>query len=321
MSARAPMFALPPQWLRGVAVFIAVGAGIYLGAIVWSGAGDSLSAVGSLGLSTVVPGVAVASAAYLVRFARWHWTLRLLGHRLQPAFMLRVYLAGLALTSSPGKLGEAVRSVLLLSRGVRISASFAAFLIDRGSDALGVALLGALAAWAAGRRDAVLEVAFAGLFMITALAAIGLRRGFMDRRLSSLMQLSAWAGRLTAPLPTWAALWTPLRVVAFSLFAFVAYGIQALVFTFYVHELGGGASAAECVGIFAVALLVGAASMVPGGLGATEAALVYQLHQSGMALPAAVAAAIALRLSTLWFAILLGVGALLTFAGRPKGEV
>jgi uncharacterized membrane protein YbhN (UPF0104 family) len=37
-----------------------------------------------------------------------------------------------------------------------------------------------------------------------------------------------------------------------------------------------------------------------------------------MVMSDAVAAAIALRLSTLWFAILLGVASLLTFAGRSR---
>ncbi len=100
--------------------------------------------------------------------------------------------------------------------------------------------------------------------------------------------------------------------------AVAAYGIQALVFAFYVQTIGGAVSAADCVRIFAVAMLLGAASMLPGGLGATEAALVYQLNQAGMVMSDAVAAAIALRLSTLWFAILLGVAALLTFAGRSR---
>jgi uncharacterized protein (TIRG00374 family) len=182
---------LPPHWLRGLAVFIAVGAGIYLTAIIWSGTGESLSAIRSLGLSTVVLGLALASSAYLVRFARWQWILHVLGHQLQPGFNLRVYLAGLALTSSPGKLGEAMRSVLLLNRGVRVSSSFAAFLADRGSDVLGVAALGALAAWVAGTREPILEVVFVALFLITVLAALGLRRGLFDPTISSLTKLSA----------------------------------------------------------------------------------------------------------------------------------
>lgn len=318
-SAHAQGFSLPAQWLRGLAVFVAAGVGIYLCAIVWSGTSETISAVQSLGPWNAAIGVTLASAAYPVRFARWQWILHVLGHRIPPGVSLRVYLAGFALTSSPGKLGEAVRSVLLLNHGVRVSSSFAAFLTDRGSDVLGVAALGAFAAWIAGTRQPMLEVIGALLFALGLLAAAGLRHRLFGRVLSSATGPGRWLGRLAAPLPVWASLWTPRRVIAYSLFAVVAYGMQALVLALYVQQMGGGVSAAECVMIFAVAMLLGAASMVPGGLGATEAALVYQLHQAGMALPAALAAAIALRLSTLWVAILLGVGALLTFAGRRQG--
>jgi len=67
-----------------------------------------------------------------------------------------------------------------------------------------------------------------------------------------------------------------------------------------------------------VAMLLGAATMAPGGLGATEVALVYQLSEAGMPMPEAVAAAVMLRLSTLWFAMLLGVAALMSFTGRNR---
>lgn len=44
----------------------------------------------------------------------------------------------------------------------------------------------------------------------------------------------------------------------------------------------------------------------------------YQLAQAGMAMPDAVSAAIVARLSTLRFSILLGVLALLSFAGPNR---
>lgn len=315
--AEAPL-QMPQHWLRGVAVSVAAGAAMYLAAIMLSGAGESLSTLRSIGVTNIALGIGAASLAYIVRFARWHWMFRVFGHRIPAGFNFRVYLAGLALTSSPGKLGEAVRSVMLLNRGVPVSTSFAAFVADRGSDVIGVAAMGALAAWLAGGREPVLELIGAVLLLTTGIAALALRRGILRNALSSLLGVDGWIGRLAAPLPRWAVIWTPARSSAFSLFAVVAYGIQALVFAFYVQAIGGTVSAAECVKIFAVAMLLGAASMVPGGLGATEAALVYQLNQAGMAMSDAVAAAIALRLSTLWFAILLGVLALLTFAGRRR---
>jgi uncharacterized protein (TIRG00374 family) len=115
------------------------------------------------------------------------------------------------------------------------------------------------------------------------------------------------------PASSWAALWSWRSSLAFSAAALVAYGIQSLVFAAYVQALGADVGIARCVEIFASAMLLGAASMIPGGLGATEAALVYQLTQAGMPFADAVAAAIAIRLSTLWFAILLGILCLVTF--------
>ena len=52
--------------------------------------------------------------------------------------------------------------------------------------------------------------------------------------------------------------------------------------------------------------------MIPAGLGAMEAAAVYQLTDAGMSPSDAVAAAIAHRLSTLWFGMVIGVGCLLS---------
>jgi uncharacterized membrane protein YbhN (UPF0104 family) len=317
MSVETASAPTPPvHWLRGVALFIAAGVALYLGAVVLAGADESLGAIVSLGPGVVASGVALASSAYLVRFARWHWMFDRLGHRLPAVFNLRVYLAGLALTSSPGKLGEAIRSVLLLRARVPVPDSFAAFVADRGADVLGVALLGAVAAWAGGTRELLLEALAIGGFVVTGAVAVTVRRGRFAIALQSRGGRGGWTARLAAPLPRWALLWTPARSASFSLLAFAAYGCQALVFAGYVSVLGGGVAVADCVRIFAVSMLLGAASMVPGGLGATEAALVYQLHSLGVPSPQAVAAAIALRLSTLWVAILLGVVALWSFAGR-----
>lgn len=313
----APPPVLPPRWLRALAVFIGLGAMLYLAAAVAAGSGDTLAALLRLGAATVALGTLAASAGFLVRFARWHWLIGLLGVRVPAPFNLRVYLAGLALTPSPGKLGETLRTALLLHKGVPAAGSLGAFLADRGSDVVGMALLGAVGGALASPRVAVLEALALGLLLCSGLFAALVRR----RAAASVTEVTQarwrrivrWA---SAPVLAWAGLWTPWRSAAYALLAVAAFGMQAWVLALYVQALGADLGLAECLRIFAVAMLLGAASMVPGGLGATEAALVYQLVAAGMDMAAAVAAAIALRLSTLWFAILLGVIALLSFARR-----
>jgi uncharacterized membrane protein YbhN (UPF0104 family) len=310
---------LPARWTAGIAVFVGIAVAIYLVLLAWSGVDASLHSIGELGVAGVVMGTALASTAYLVRFARWDALLRWLGHPLRRSFNLRVYLSGLAVTASPGKLGETIRSVFLLPHGVPVSSSLAAFFSDRLSDVAGVACIAVVAAAVAGQRTTFFELVALGVVAGSWFAAYLLRvhgslvlrlaaRG--GKRFAGLIE-AAWA-----PALRWSAIWSLRRSLICAVAAFLAYGIQALVFAAYVSALTDVVPVALAVQIFASSTLVGAATMVPAGLGAMEAASVYQLVDAGMAAPDAVAVAIAHRISTLWFGMLLGVISLMSLAHR-----
>jgi uncharacterized protein (TIRG00374 family) len=61
-------------------------------------------------------------------------------------------------------------------------------------------------------------------------------------------------------------------------------------------------------------MLAGALSFMPGGLGGSEAAMVLLLRMLRVPLSIAVAATLLIRAATLWFAVLLGIIALLARA-------
>ena len=63
--------------------------------------------------------------------------------------------------------------------------------------------------------------------------------------------------------------------------------------------------------VYALAMLAGALSFLPGGLGGAEAVMVAALTLKGVDQPSAVAATIIIRLATLWFAVALGLLALM----------
>ena len=309
--------ALPPGWLRGVALLIGAGALLYLAMIVWSGATHSYTSIRRLGLATIGAGTLIASTSYLVRFARWQLILGWLGHHLPAGVSFRVYLSGLAVTTSPGKLGETIRSLFLLPRGVPLSASLAAFFADRLSDVAGVALLAAAGSMMMGGRSVLFEGFFAAVLLVGGLLALFLRKGPVGLALEAcrgMPRVVAWAEQLLAPAQCWTKVWTVPRSLLFAASAFLAYGIQALVLAMYVRTLSTAVELGHCVYIFASSTLIGAASMIPAGLGAMEAAVVYQLTSTGLSFPDAIAVAIAHRLSTLWFATGLGVAAMLSLA-------
>lgn len=291
-------------------LFVLAGAAIYLGAALWGGRESLTGAFALLGLPALLGASAVASVSYLIRFVRWHLALRTLGSPVPAGPNLRIYLSGLALTASPGKAGETIRSVLLLPFGVPVARSLGAFFADRLSDVLGVCLLGALAVGAGRMSFNYAAVAFAAIFAGSFLLRFALLHPLLLARCIALA--ARWGRRpgslLLDAMVQWARLWSLHRAIGFTALAVCAYGLQALVFAWICDRVGVLMTAARAVEIFVNATLLGAASMVPGGLGAMEAALMLQLVDQGASRGVAVAAAIAVRLVTLWCGVLIGLG-------------
>ena len=112
---------------RSVIWSVLLAASGYLAFAVWSGwaeVADAVTRVGVLGLGVTL---ALSLVNYGLRFLRWQGCLAALGHPVPWKPGLQIYLAGFALTSTPGKNGEALRGVLLRPRGVPYPMSFAAF--------------------------------------------------------------------------------------------------------------------------------------------------------------------------------------------------
>jgi uncharacterized membrane protein YbhN (UPF0104 family) len=304
--------------LRWLVLFVLLGAALSLGGMIWSGWDEVTRSLARLSGLLLAGAAVVASMAYVIRFGRWHIALRCLGHRVPHGTNLAIYLAGLALTTSPGKVGETIRSLFLLPMGVPLAKSIGAFLADRLSDVLGVCLLGGVAGLLArGSLNAVgvlMPVMLVGSFafchllrsppMFAGAVAFASRWGF------------APGGVAVEALGRWAQIWTLRNVTLFTLLAALAYGIQAAVFAVLCAASNLTLQPAVALEIFVNATLLGAASMVPGGLGTMEASLVFQLMGQGAEKADAVAIAIAIRCVTLWCGVLVG---LISFTGVCVG--
>jgi uncharacterized membrane protein YbhN (UPF0104 family) len=298
-------------WLSRACLFTGLALACYGLAVYLSGAENVWLALQRIGSFAIAVGMAATAVSLLVRAGRWQLIFQRIGYRLPHSAQLRIYLSGLALSSSPGKVGETLRSLLLRPRGVAYADSLAAFVCDRLSDVVGIAALGAAMAALAGVRQPILEgIALFSLVGSLALAAL-LRSNRSSRWLAGR---SRWVVAVAAPAAVWARLWCGGALATYTGTAALAYGIQGMIIAGFVGQVHAGLSWASCLAIFVNATLIGAASMIPGGLGTMDAALVFQLQSSGVPAGEALAAAIATRACTLWFAWVLGLGALLSFS-------
>jgi len=247
-------------------------------------------------------------ASYVVRYGRWRWLLRGRGHRLPwwPGFL--AYLAGFALTATPGKAGELLRIRYFERMGVPASRTMAVFVFERACDLLVILLLSLLAARVFPTLGllCVVVLAFVGvLFGVAAWPGSGRCFGWSAARLPEgpLRKMLSFIRNAVEDLArclTWRSLALSMLTGA------LAWGLTALTFFGISSALGIQGPLTALLGIYPLAMLMGALSFVPGGVGTTELAIVLMLGRIGVATPEALAAAIGTRLVTLWFAITVG---------------
>jgi len=313
---RRPLFS--NRHRRAIILSLCVAALIYLVVVLATGTDKTWDAFSRLGLSGWLLLLFCSLVSYLLRFTRWQYYLRRAGWRLPMATHLAYYLAGFALTTSPGKAGETVRSVLLRPHGVPYPTSLACFFSERLLDVVVVALLATLAAFAFTDQHAFIISVF-----IVTIAAIPFVHSPLLLRLLHALQTRLQNARIKNFLEHAIHLlhdarnflaWRPLYLGL--MLGMAAWCVQGLAFYYLLQILDFNISLPLAIGIYAISLLAGALSMIPGGIGATEAVMALLLAAAGASTQLAVIIPLISRLSTLWFAVGLGLLASLWLARR-----
>lgn len=302
-------------WRYRAVMFSVVGSAIgYLAFSLWGGWAAVSAAVGEVGLGGILIALLMSSINYLLRFGRWQIYLGAMGHKVPWRHSLRIYLAGFALTTTPGKAGEALRGVLLKSWGVPYPKSFAAFFSERLSDLFAVVLLTlfGLTLYPEARAMIFIGVGLVllGFFVLSqrrllewTAALLPLGAGKVASALRHLLDVLIEAQRCHR-------LGILIGVTCLSV---VAWSAEALAFHWILQWMGADVPLAFAVFVYALAMLAGAISFMPGGLGGAEAVMVALLMWKGMAGADAVAATVLIRLATLWFAVAIGALMLLKY--------
>ena len=87
----------------------------------------------------------------------------------------------------------------------------------------------------------------------------------------------------------------------------IAWILNGLVFYLILDKTGFPVELSLALTIYAISILAGAASFIPGGIGATEAVMGLMLLAINSEQHIAIAVPILTRLATLWFAVCVGL--------------
>lgn len=247
---------------------------------------------------------------YALRALRWRGFMQKLGHEIPCRLAYLSYLAGFAYTLVPGKVGEMIRARYYLPLGVPAGQTAAAFVCERLLDTLVMVLLAALLL--------VGSSYYAGFVIPVAVLAFGMLVGLA---VLPWARIASWARsgdkaqtplrRLLAGLAMALAATRPLLSPGVLAMGFgvglVAWLLEGIGLGVLVHMSPGvQLDMASAIAIYAVAILVGGLSFMPGGLGSAEGTMTALLVARGFSIADGLAIALVCRLVTLWFAVVLG---------------
>lgn len=290
-------------------LFSAIG---YLVFSLWGGVDEVLQAVGKVGAVGIFLALLMSLVNYGLRFIRWQGYLSSFNISVPLQESLRIYIAGFALTTTPGKAGEAFRGVLLKKWGMPYHQSLAAFFSERLSDLIAIVLLCllGLSLYPDGRIFTYIGMGLvsAGLLLLSQRAFVNWLTGIVNISKNKLFSILKHPLGILGEAQKCHAL--PQLLTA-TLLSLIAWSAEALAFYWILGWIGVDASLEFAFFVYAISMLAGALSFMPGGLGGAEAVMIALLVWQGASNSDAVAATVLIRLATLWFAVLLGVYSLM----------
>lgn len=319
----------PAPIARRIVFGVLFGALVYAGMLVWIDAGNLLEALRDFPLWLVPVAMALSFSNYLIRFVKWERYRKLLDIELDRGTSFLIYLAGLSMSITPGKMGEVFKSWLIRKvNGVRIHRSAPIVVAERFTDLLGYLILMAI-----GGLTTYPE--YQWVFWATLAVCVAAQQLAGSRRFA---RTSAWivahlpvvhrvSHKVEGAFESTRVLLAPREVIGPTLLSVVSWGCECTGFWLIADAVTpGDFPFIFAVFAYAFSAVAGAVLLIfPGGLGVTEGSLGSLTRRKFQDLTAvttetarsqAAGAVIITRLCTLWFALGVGLVAVLLFQRR-----
>lgn len=310
-----------PRIIRSVLVFAVAGVVLYGAATLASDYRSIMGALARFPLDVLGLVLGLVVIGWLLRGWRFHYYLLHSCGNVPLGYSIAAFLAGFALTGTPGKVGEAVKGVFLKEDyGISVTKVVGVVMVERLMDLWGVLLLGSF--------SLLLFEGWQGLFLICSGVVIaGGAFLCMERIYRPVLE---WTGRFAflswisakvlGILLTGRDLMTPRTFFVGLVVSTVAWGMESFSLYLILQGFKLPADLLQANFVYCFSTLIGALSMLPGGIGGTEAGMISLLKFMGISYSSGLPSVILIRVCTLWFAIVVGVGFMIYMLAGSRGS-
>ncbi len=304
-------------------VLISLGAAglLYLGFTIYANIDNVLSAFEKFNWLIFPLLLLLSMCNYIFRFLKWDYYLSVLKVKIKKLDSLSIFMSGLLMSVTPGKMGELLKSYLVKEvTGTVMSKTFPVIFVERITDFISLIFITLIGAYVFNfGREIIIGVGVFYLLLLIiisnrkiALAVIGLleKIKFLKKHMESIHNAYESSYRMLRPWPLFYS--TLISIVSWS---FECWGYHLILINFNIEV-----SFLWAAFSYGFAIIVGAITMLPGGLGVTEGSLTFMLVKNNFPKDLAVASTFIVRVVTLWFALVVGILSI-TFYQNRYGKI
>ncbi|MCK9210681.1 MAG: flippase-like domain-containing protein [Ignavibacteriaceae bacterium] len=254
---------------------------------------------------------------YFTRFLKWDFYLRLLKIKIKKIDSFSVFMSGLIMSVTPGKMGELLKVYLVKQiSGEPISKTAPIIFAERITDFLSLIFIGLIGGYVYNFGRGII-IAVGIFFVIVTIALTNKNIGeAVINFFSKINFIKKYTEHAKAAYESSYQMLQPKPLFQMSLLSLAAWFFECLGYYLILTNFKIEISLLWASFSYAFATIVGAISMLPGGLGVTEGSLTVLLQQKHYSLEIAFASTFIIRIVTLWFAVLVGVVSVLLYQKR-----
>ena len=299
---------------RNLLFSLIIAALLYLALSVYADFESVLKAFTEFGIILIPVLLALSYLNYYTRFLKWHYYLSILGINIAWKNSFIIFMSGLIMSVTPGKVGELLKSYMLKKDySEPVSKTAPIVLAERLTDFISLLILGIAGAYFFDYGQVIVIITTVCFVLFVLLLSNKTLTEYTLKLFSKFNFLKKYIEKIETAYNSIYVLLRPRPFFYMIALSFVSWFFECLGFYLILDNFKLDFSLFWASFTYAFSTIIGSITMLPGGLGVTDGSITYLLLLGNVQESTAVAATFIVRAVTLWFAVVVGIVTLIYY--------